>query len=182
MPAAAETELPKMAGNLPPRQGGADIVGCPTLAIMRHGPGAFGEAARGQRNVRRDADIGLRDVIGNPVIGGVGPLSHNDHADIGTVDRANRPGAVRHHEDDQFEAAGYAIDLIPNRAGIRVDINRGHVTAGRASPGSGFLDRLDRAARLPRHLGDLAVLRLDDGSGRSLAFVRIELSDCDLPV
>ena len=125
-PAPGNAELAQMARHLAAGQRVADVVAVPDLAGRGDGARSLGQATRCQRNIRRHADIGRRDPLGDPVIGRIRLVSHHDHANIVLAGRPDRTRTVGDDEDLQRQAAGHAIDLLADRAGIAIDIDIAH--------------------------------------------------------
>ena len=89
----------------------------------------FGQAARGQRDIGGDADIGGRDALGDPVIRRVRRRVHDDHLHVRQAGRTDWTRAVRDDEHREREAGGHAVDFLADRAGVGVNVDGSHTGA-----------------------------------------------------
>ena len=84
-----------------------------------------------ERNVGGNAHIGRGDALGDPIIGGVGALGHDDHAHVGQLAGAHGAGAVGDDEDGQVQALGDAVAFLAYGAGVAVYVKGGQGTKSR---------------------------------------------------
>ena len=84
---------------------------------------ALFETARCQRNIRGDAYVGGRDVLCNPVIGRVRAIAHQDHSHFRDTWRSDWPRAIGDDESIELKTRRDAVNLLPHRARITIDIN-----------------------------------------------------------
>ena len=102
-------------------EGVADVVGGEGFAVGGEDLGRLGETAGGQGDVVGDDDVAGNHGFGDPVIGGVEAAADNLQGDPRIGGEAH--GAVGDEGDGELVAAGDAIDLFLDRAGIGVDID-----------------------------------------------------------
>ena len=102
----------------------------PVMAGRRDGARGAAEAARGQRDIGGDADIGGGDPLGDPVIRGIRRGTDDDHLHVRKARRADRARTVGDDEHGHADTGRDAVDLLAHRAGIGVDIDGGHGGVG----------------------------------------------------
>lgn len=86
--------------------------------------GAFFEALRGEGNVGGDDDVAGGGALGDPVVGFVEAVAHQDEFDAGVVGGAH-PG-VCHEGDGDGVAFCNAVGFVFDGAGICVYVDVGH--------------------------------------------------------
>ena len=77
---AARRQFAQMARKLPHSQRHADSLGRERLAIRPDHPRPFVQAARRQGNIGGDGNVAGRDMLHDPIVGGVGAFSYGDMA------------------------------------------------------------------------------------------------------
>ena len=113
--------FPKMLMQLTHAERHADALLREQFAGRTDGGSLFLEASRSQRNIGRDHDIELFNVLRDPVIGGVGTCGDRDVMEMrmgGWPD-----AAIADHEHFERVAAGDTLDFALYRTGIRIDEN-----------------------------------------------------------
>src|SRR6266571_2822522 len=108
-----------MGQQLPVRHRRTDVLLRERPAPLIEDDGALLEAARGERNVRRDHDVVAGDMLDDPVVGGVEALSHDDQLE--PVPLRDPDARVRHHGHAETVPPRHAVDLLLHRAAVRVD-------------------------------------------------------------
>src|SRR3954469_12232202 len=146
---------------------GADRVGRERAAVRGDDAGTPLHAAVGERHIGRDHDVALPGPLDDPVVGAVEALGDGHALDQGRFRHAQP--AVADDQDLEPVAAGDAVHLLLDRAGVGVDVNLEHrwsaSAARRELAGHDLVDeaggrlaarRLQPLAREPA--GDLRVL------------------------
>jgi len=82
------------------------------------------EAARGKRNVGSDRDVTLADMLGDPVVRGIGSVADDDMAQERIAARPKT--AIADDVDDKVMSAGHPFDFRLHRTSIAVDIYLKH--------------------------------------------------------
>ena len=90
---------------------------------------ALFETARCQRNIRGDAYVGGRDVLCNPVIGRVCAIAHQDHSHFRDTWRSDWPRAIGDDESIELKTRRHAVNLLPHRARITIDVDVSQILA-----------------------------------------------------
>jgi len=88
-----------------------------------NGARLFFETARCQRNIRGDAYVDSRDVLRDPVVGRVRAVADHDHSDVRGAWRPDRSRAVGDDENIELKTCRHAVDLLPHRARITIDVD-----------------------------------------------------------
>lgn len=122
-PAGVRPQLAEVPGYLTTGKRIADIGLRPMFSHWGDDTCPFLEAARRQRDVGGDAYVGRSDVLCNPVVGRVGIVADENHADIRAAWRPDRTRAVGDNENLEPKARRHAIDLLADRARITIDVN-----------------------------------------------------------
>ena len=76
-----------------------------------------------QRDIGGDACVDGRDVPCNPVISRVCSVADQDHAHVRGAWWPDRARAVGDNENVKSKASRYAIDLLPHRTRITIDVD-----------------------------------------------------------
>ncbi len=116
----------------------------------------FGDSARPPLARQRDArgmslvmqTSACVDAFGDPVVGDVGAGLDGDHGHVRPPGRADRPRAVGHDENRQAQPVRDTIDFVADRAGVAVDVERGHIGADRTASGDGAMRQSTGQPRL----------------------------------
>ena len=99
----------------------ADAVLGKRLAVGFEGESAAFQTPRRQRDVAGDADVGLLNVLGDPVVGGVRSLFDNDQFDQRAS--AGADAAIADQTGFQAVPGGDAKGFVLDRTGVGIDVN-----------------------------------------------------------
>src|SRR6516165_3758532 len=83
------------------------------LRITRSAPGSIGG----------DADVVGRNMLCNPVISRICCIADQDHSYVRGARRPDRSRAIGDNEDVKPKTSRYAIDLLPHRTRITIDVD-----------------------------------------------------------
>ena len=122
-PAGDGPALPQLVQQVAQGQRRADVVLGERVALGVEDAGLLRQAAGGQRDVGRDDDVARPGLLGDPVVGRAEARAH-DQLDQ-RVGRHPQRG-VGHDRDAHRVAAGDAVDLVLDRAGVGVDVDGQH--------------------------------------------------------
>jgi hypothetical protein len=100
-----------------------DIRLCPLFADRGDDPRFFLETARRQRDIGGDANVDGRNVLRNPVVGRVCVIADQNHSHVRGIWRPNGPRAVGDDENIEPKARRHAVDFLPHRARITIDVD-----------------------------------------------------------
>jgi hypothetical protein len=121
--AGVRSQLPQVPGYLSTGERITYIRQCPLFANRGDASRAFFEAACCQRDIRGDAYVGSRDVLCNPVVGRVCAFTHQNHTHVRGAWRPDRSRAVGDDQNIEAQARRHAVDLLPHRACITIDVD-----------------------------------------------------------
>ena len=91
------------------------------IAVGPQDSRAFGNAARGQRNVCRDGDIPGLDMIGNPIVRCVGAIAQDNGVDQRIKMRTN--ASIADDANMKAVAAGHLLHFGLHWTGVCLDID-----------------------------------------------------------
>ena len=81
------------------------------------------ETACCQRDIGGDAYVDGRDVLCNPVISRVCSVADQDHAHVRGAWWPDRSGAIGDNKNVKSKACRHAVDFLPHRARITIDVD-----------------------------------------------------------
>jgi hypothetical protein len=121
--AGIRSQLPQVPGYLTTGKGVTYICRGPLFAGRGDDARPVFETAGCQRDIGGDADVVGRNMLCNPVIGRICRIADRDHSYVRGARRPDWSRAIGDNENAKPKTSRHAIDLLPHRTRITIDVD-----------------------------------------------------------